>query len=48
MHALPMPYMQMEYSCILKEKRVDVPLIPCINHMIEEGSKESLASQRRV
>jgi hypothetical protein len=43
-----MPYMQMEYSCMLEEKRAHVPLIPRINHMIEEELKESLAGQRIV
>jgi hypothetical protein len=39
MHALLIPDMQTEYSCILKEKKVHVSLISRINHMIEEGSK---------
>jgi hypothetical protein len=48
MHALLIPDMQTEYSCMLKEKKVHIPLIPRINHMIEEGSKEILVGQRRV
>jgi hypothetical protein len=48
MHALPIPDMQTEYSCMLKEQSTHVTLISRINHMIEEGSKMSLAGQRRV
>jgi hypothetical protein len=33
---------------MLKEKRAHVPLIPRINHIIEEGSKESFARRENV